>query len=47
MEQSRAWMQALRENIGKVLDGKEETIALVLATLAAEGHVLLEEVPGS
>ena len=30
MEQSRAWVQALRENIGKVLVGKEETIDLVL-----------------
>ena len=47
MEQSRAWVQALRENIGKVLVGKEETIDLVLTTLAAGGHVLLEDVPGS
>ena len=52
MEQSRAWVQALRENIGKVLVGKEETIDLVLTTLAAgghvlaKGHVLLEDVPG-
>ena len=30
MEQSRAWVQALRENIGKVLVGKDETINLVL-----------------
>ena len=41
MEQSRAWVQALRENIGKVLVGKEETIDLVLTTLAAGGHVLV------
>ena len=47
MEQSRAWVQALRENIGKVLVGKEETIDLVLTTLAAGGHVLLEDVPGT
>ena len=46
MEQSRAWVQALRENIGKVLVGKEETIDLVLTTLAAGGHVLLEDAPG-
>ena len=45
MEQSRAWVQALRENIGKVLVGKDETINLVLTTLAAGGHVLLEDVP--
>ena len=47
MEQSRAWVQALRENIGKVLVGKDETIDLVLTTLAAGGHVLLEDVPGT
>ena len=47
MEQSRAWVQALRENIGKVLVGKDETINLVLTTLAAGGHVLLEDVPGT
>ena len=47
MEQSRAWGQALRENIGKVLVGKEETIDLRLTTLAAGGHVLLEDVPGT
>ena len=47
MEQSRAWVQALRENIGKVLVGKDETIKLVLTTLAAGGHVLLEDVPGT
>ena len=47
MEQSRVWVEALRENIGKVLVGKEETIDLVLTTLAAGGHVLLEDVPGT
>ena len=44
MEQSRAWVQALRENIGKVLVGKEETIDLVLTTLAAGGHEFYKEV---
>lgn len=47
MEQTRTWVQVLRENIGKVLVGKEETIDLVLTTLAAGGHVLLEDVPGT
>ena len=41
MEQSRAWVQALRENIGKVLVGKEETIDLVLTTLAAVSYTHL------
>jgi len=43
--------QELREqvigNIGKVIVGKEEVVTLLLAALLAEGHVLLEDVPGT
>lgn len=35
------------ENIGKVIVGKEETARLLLASLLADGHVLLEDVPGT
>ncbi len=35
------------ENINKVIIGKEEQIRLVVTALLAEGHVLLEDVPGS
>lgn len=34
-------------NIGKVIIGKEETVTLVLTALLANGHVLLEDVPGT
>lgn len=34
------------ENIKQVMVGKEETAALSLVALIAEGHVLLEDVPG-
>jgi MoxR-like ATPase len=34
-------------NVERVVLGKHEEIALVLAALAAEGHVLLEDVPGT
>jgi MoxR-like ATPase len=34
------------KNVGRVIVGKEETIALVLAALLCEGHVLVEDVPG-
>ncbi|MCR5801137.1 MAG: AAA family ATPase [Lachnospiraceae bacterium] len=37
----------IRENIGKVIVGKEEVIELLLASMAAGGHVLLEDVPGT
>lgn len=35
------------ENIGKVIVGREETATLLLTALLAEGHVLLEDVPGT
>lgn len=34
-------------NIGKVIIGKEEVVTLLLTALLAEGHVLLEDVPGT
>lgn len=34
-------------NIGKVIIGKEEVITLLLTSLLADGHVLLEDVPGT
>lgn len=40
-------MNRIKENIGKVLVGKEDVIDLVLTSLVAGGHVLLEDVPGT
>ena len=37
----------LAENITSVVEGKAEQIKLVLAALACQGHVLLEDVPGT
>ncbi len=36
----------IKENISKVIIGKEETVDLLLTSLIAGGHVLLEDVPG-
>ncbi len=36
----------IKENISKLIVGKEETIDLLLVGLLAKGHVLLEDVPG-
>ncbi len=36
----------IAENINKVIVGKNKAIELMLATLLAEGHLLLEDVPG-
>lgn len=34
-------------NIGKVIIGKEDVVTLLLTALLADGHVLLEDVPGT
>ncbi len=39
--------ERLRANVERVVLGKHEEIGLVLAALAAQGHVLLEDVPGT
>lgn len=40
-------IQLLRENIQKVIIGKENTIDLLMTALLAKGHVLLEDMPGT
>jgi MoxR-like ATPase len=39
-------IQALIQNIGKVVIGKDETIRLVLSSMLSRGHILLEDKPG-
>ncbi len=38
---------SLRENIQRVIVGKDDVINLLLAALLSEGHILLEDVPGT
>lgn len=40
-------LSKIGENIAKVMIGREEVTRLLLAALAAGGHVLLEDVPGT
>ena len=40
-------LQMLRENIAKVIVGREQTVDLLLVCLAAGGHALIEDVPGT
>lgn len=42
-----ALAQKLRENLSRVIIGKEHEITLVLTALLAGGHILLEDVPGT
>lgn len=41
------WYETLEQSVSNVISGKREEIELVVATLLAEGHVLLEDVPGT
>ncbi len=38
--------QALRDNIERVIDGKPEVVETALVVFLAEGHLLIEDVPG-
>lgn len=38
--------ERILENVKKVMKGKDEQIKIVIATMYASGHVLLEDVPG-
>lgn len=40
-------VNAIKENIEKVLVGKSDIIDLILTALLANGHILLEDVPGT
>lgn len=40
-------VKRIRENVAKVMIGKEEVTTLLLTAIAAGGHVLLEDVPGT
>ncbi|MFO7635831.1 MAG: MoxR family ATPase [Clostridia bacterium] len=46
MEYIKELSDRIRENIAKVIIGKDEVIDIVLASLFSSGHVLLEDVPG-
>jgi len=40
-------VEAIRDNVSRVVVGKREAIDLLLAALLANGHALLEDVPGT
>lgn len=40
-------LSKIEENVSRVIIGKKEVIRLLLASVAAGGHVLLEDVPGT
>jgi MoxR-like ATPase len=46
VEESAARLRRLQENVAGVLLGKPEAIRLALVALLADGHLLIEDVPG-
>ena len=46
LKELSAQLDALRTNVGKVFLGKPEVVRLALVALLADGHLLLEDVPG-
>ena len=47
MEEVQKFVSPLIENVERVIVGKRPTIEFILVALLCEGHVLLEDVPGS
>ena len=49
MDQSKtvSQLRAIRENIRRVIVGKDEVIDLLLITMLSAGHVLIEDIPGT
>ena len=47
IEQAEKIGKDLIDNISKVIVGKEEVIELLICALLADGHVLLQDVPGT
>lgn len=43
----KAFCEKILQNISRVIVGKEQTARLLLTALIADGHVLLEDVPGT
>ncbi len=47
ISEAKEKIAVIRENIGKVIVGKDDVINKVLICLIADGHVLLEDLPGT
>ena len=47
MNKGREFALRIKENIGQVIVGKDETISLLLTALISGGHVLLLDMPGT
>ena len=46
VSETSAWIRTLRAEVGRVIVGQEQLVERLLVGLLANGHVLLEGVPG-
>lgn len=46
IKEVQALAERVKENVGRVIVGKEEVVELALIALLCEGHLLIEDVPG-
>ena len=46
VSETSTWIRALRAEVGRVIVGQEQLVERLLVGLLANGHVLLEGVPG-
>jgi MoxR-like ATPase len=46
VEASAPPLAAVREAVGRVVRGKDEVIELALISMVAQGHLLIEDIPG-
>lgn len=47
LEEIQHISKRIQDNLGKVIIGKSDVIELMLTSLLARGHILLEDVPGT
>ena len=46
LDEIKSTGNAIRENVGKVIVGKNDVVDLALVALLCEGHILFEDIPG-
>ncbi len=46
LDEIKSTGSAIRENVGKVIVGKNDVVDLALVALLCEGHILFEDIPG-
>ena len=47
MDEIRAFSQSVLDNVERVIIGKRDILELLMVSILCEGHVLLEDVPGT